>query len=86
MATVGKDQLGRKLLQLKETLDQQKTQRSELQGELKTLMKQLKDDHGVESVEAAEALIEKERAELDKLERDIRQGIEEIEQLMSQED
>ncbi len=83
MASNGKDQLGRKLLQIKEELEKKKSQRSELQGELKSLMKQLKE-FGVDTIEQAYKIQEKQSAELKKLEQSIQEGIEEIEQLMEE--
>jgi len=84
MAEPGKDQLGRRLLQIKEELEKKKTQRSELQGELKSLMGQLKD-LGIETIEQAETCTEEWEKELQGLEKTIREGIKEIEELMNNE-
>lgn len=83
MATSGNgENLGRKLLKMKEELEGQKSRRSELQGELKSLMKQLKQEFKIDSVEQAEKQIEKEEKELSKMEGSIIEQIEEIENLM----
>lgn len=82
MAGHGSDQLGRKLLHLKESLEKKKAQRSELQGELKSLMKQLKE-LGVDSVEQAQQVIQKQEQEIEEIARDVQAGITEIERLMS---
>jgi predicted transcriptional regulator len=83
MSSNGKDKLGRKLLQIKEELEKKKSQRSELQGELKSLMKQLKE-FGADTIEQAYKIQEKQSTELKKLELSIQEGIEEIEQLMEE--
>jgi len=78
------EDIGRKLLQLKEQLEEEKSQRSELQGEYKSVMKQLKDDHGAESLEQAEKKIKKEQEELQEMEESIRERVEEVESLMEE--
>lgn len=83
MASNGKD-IGRKLLQIRDELEKKKSQRSETQGELKSLMKRLKE-FGVETLEQAEKLIQKQEAELEKMQSTIEEGIEEIEQMMDDE-
>ena len=58
MATPRND-IGNKLLSLKRELEEQKSQRSELQGELKSLTKQMEMEFGVKTASQAEKLIEK---------------------------
>jgi septation ring formation regulator EzrA len=82
MGGAGKDQqLGKRLLQIKEELEKKKIQRSELQGELKSLLKQLKE-FGAETTEYAAKMIAKQEVELKNTERQIQKGIEEIKKLM----
>jgi hypothetical protein len=64
-------------------LEEKKSQRSELQGELKSLMKQLRE-FGVETLEQAESLIEKQKEELEGMEESIHSSIQEIEELMEE--
>lgn len=77
----GKDNLGQKLIEIKEELEGKKSQRSESQGELNSLMKQLKEC-GVETVEQAEELIRKQEKELQVMETEIEEEVEEIENMM----
>lgn len=60
MATHGQDarQLTARLTDLQARLDQARAHRSELQGELRSLIKQLKQGYGVDTLEAAEQLLE----------------------------
>jgi predicted transcriptional regulator len=83
MASNGKDQLGRRLLQIKEELEKKKSQRSESQGELKSLMRRLKEEFGVDTMEQAYRIQEKRAAELEELEQSTQEKIQELEQLMS---
>ena len=76
----GKDNLG-KLIEIKEELEGKKSQRSESQGELNSLMKQLQE-YGVETVEQAEELIRKQEKELQVMETEIEEEVEEIENMM----
>lgn len=82
MATHGREEpLGRKLLRIKEELEVRKAARSEKQGELKSLMSQLKS-HGANTLEQAEALIKEQDAELRQMETAIKEGVQDIEQQM----
>jgi uncharacterized phage infection (PIP) family protein YhgE len=81
MAPRGREDLGQRLLELKEDLEEKKSKRSELQGELKSLMQQLKE-FGVETFQQAESLIKKQEQELEEMEQSIRIGIGKIEDLM----
>jgi uncharacterized phage infection (PIP) family protein YhgE len=80
----GKNDIAQKLLLMKKKLEEKKSKRSELQGEMKSIQKQLEEDFQVESLEGAEALIEEEEEKLQKMEAEIRKGIEEIEGLMEE--
>ncbi len=81
MESNGADRLGRKLLKIKEELEQKKAKRLELQGELKSLMNQLKE-LGVNSLEEAEEMIHQMEKDLEKMRESIEEQIEQIEGLM----
>lgn len=81
---MAKKNLGQRLLDIKEHLEEQKARRSELQGELKSIMAQLKE-FGVDSLEHAAAKIKKEETELEKMEKTIRVQIEKLEEMMDDE-
>lgn len=86
MATFGgRGDLGQRMLQLKKQLEEKRESRSQLQGELKSLQKQLFEDFEVKTLEEAEALIAKTEKKLQKMEQEIRQEIEEIERLLEDE-
>jgi predicted transcriptional regulator len=76
------DNLGQRLLELKEKLETQKEQRSQLQGELRSLMKQLKDEFDVDTLEGAEALLEEQTEALNELEQELETKIKELEEEM----
>ena len=77
-----REQLGQRLLKMKDDLEQKKSQRSELQGELNSVMKQLQEEFGVETLEQAEERLEKEKQGLQEMETDVRERVEEIEEMM----
>lgn len=81
MESNGADRLGRKLLKIKEELEEKKAKRLELQGELKSLMNQLKE-LGVNSLEEAEEMIHQIEKELEEIRESIEEEIKEIEGLM----
>ena len=81
MESNGADKLGRKLLKIKEELEEKKAKRLELQGELKSLMNQLKE-LGVNSLEEAEEMIHQMEKELEEIRESIEEEIKEIEGLM----
>ncbi len=81
MESNGTDKLGRKLLKIKEELEEKKAKRLELQGELKSLMNQLKE-LGVSSLEEAEEMIHQIEKELEEIRESIEEEIKEIEGLM----
>ena len=76
------DNLGQRLLRLKEKLEKQKEQRSQLQGELRSLMKQLKDEFDVDTLQGAEALLEEQTEALDELEQELETKIKGLEEEM----
>lgn len=76
------ENLGQKLLDLKEQLEEEKAQRSELQGELKSVLKQLKQDFDVTSIDEAERQIKEYEEELEDMEAAIIEQINEVERLM----
>jgi len=66
---------------IKEELEEKKAKRLELQGELKSLMNQLKE-LGVNSLEEAEEMIHQMEKELEEIRESIEEQIEQIEELM----
>ena len=76
-----REQLGQRLLKMKDDLEQKKSQRSELQGELNSVMKQLQEEFGVETLEQAEERLEKEKQGLQEMETVVRERVEEIEEM-----
>ena len=81
MESNGADRLGRRLLKIKEELEEKKAKRLELQGEVKSLMNQLKE-LGVNSLEEAEEMIHQMEKDLEKMRESIDEQIEQIEGLM----
>jgi uncharacterized phage infection (PIP) family protein YhgE len=81
----GRGDLGQRLLQLKKQLEEKRESRSQLQGELKSLQKQLFEDFEVKTLEEAEALIAKTEKKLQKMEQEIREEIEVIERMLEDE-
>ena len=73
--------LGKRLLNLKEELETKKAERQELQGELKSLIKQLKE-LGIDNVEQAEKELKSNEIALVKMEASINEKIEEMENLI----
>ena len=59
--------LAQQLITLKETLDAKKAKRAELQGELKSLTKQLVTSFGVETIEEAEKQLKESNEKLEAL-------------------
>ena len=78
--------IAQKLLMMKKKLEEKKSKRSELQGELKSIQKQLKEEFHVECLEDAETLIEEEEKKLHKMEKEIQEGLQELEILMEGEE
>jgi hypothetical protein len=67
------------LLDLKKKVDRAKTTVSELEGQRKAQMKQLSDDWGCKTVEAAEKKVESMSNDIETLDKQIKKGIEELE-------
>ena len=76
------EELGGRLLKLKGIIENKKSERSELQGELKSITKQLKDEFGITAVEEAKQLQEEKEAERSELQDNIAAEIAGIEKLM----
>lgn len=74
--------LGSKLLSLKKRLEEQKSQRHELQGELNSLTKQMEQDFGIKTIDQAEKQIKKMQDEIEKMEKSIMSKIRQIEMEM----
>lgn len=74
--------LGSKLLSLKKRLEEQKSQRHELQGELNSLTKQMEQDFGIKTIDQAEKQIKKMQDEIERMEKSIMSKIRQIEMEM----
>ena len=87
MAISGSDKrLAQRLMDLKERIEKERRRRDEIQGELKSVLKQLKQNYSVETLEEAQELLEDMDARLQSIEADIREKIEQAEALLNQED
>ncbi len=84
--TGNRENIGRRLLEMKKQLESERQQRSEMQGELKGIMNQLAEEFGVKSLEAAEAQIAQKEQDIVQMEQDLRERINEIERLMEGDD
>lgn len=82
MGKPGKDELARRLLDLKNDLEESKSKRSELQGELKGLMNQLKEFQ-LKSVLAAEAKLAELDKQLEKLQSKLNDELKKAEEAFS---
>ncbi len=80
------DELARDLLSLKKELEGEKEQRAVLQGELQGVMRQLKEEFEVETLEEAKALIATNEKKLTTLRDEIETQITEIEEMMDPDD
>ena len=70
----------RELLDLKKKVDQAKTTVSELTGQQKSLMRQLKDDWKCNTVPEAEKKLKGIKTEIENLENDIAESTKELEE------
>ncbi len=78
-----KNDLGQRLLNLKQDLEEAKSKRSELQGQLKGLMKQLKDEFELDSLGEAQERIEELNEQLDALQNKLNTELEKAEEAFS---
>ncbi len=76
------EDLGRRLLDLKEQLEKQKQKRAEMQGELKSMNRRLEKEFGLDSVDAAEKYVEREEVDLQSIQEAISEKIDELEEMM----
>lgn len=74
------------LMSLKKDIEKTKTELSELKGENKALLKQLKDEHSCASVKEAEKKIQKLQDEIDELSLTIEEKTKELEETYLQDD
>lgn len=87
MATLTRStDVGQRLLQIRRELESRKETRSQLTGGLKNLQKRLSTDFKVESLEAAQKLLDKLAKEIEEAEKDLQKGLKEIEKMMEMED
>ncbi len=82
MGTSRNDDIGKRLLALKQEIEEQKIKRSELQGEQKTLVKQMEQAFGISTVDQAQELLADMELEIKELEEKVKKGIQEIERIM----
>ena len=83
MGTFGNEKnLGKRLLNLKEDLEAKKAERQELQGELKSLIKQLKE-LGIDTLEEAEKELKSNEKALVEMENSIKTEIQNLEDLVN---
>ena len=73
----------KELLELKADVEKAKTRVSELKGQQTTLMKQLKDEFDCATIEEAEAKMEEYTKVIHILEKKIKKGVEEVEQMLA---
>ena len=74
------------LLALKKKIDSAKSEVSELKGQLKTLMEQLKNDYSCNTIEQAEKKIKTINIDIDNLTTKIEEALEEINKKYNQEE
>ncbi len=86
MGASGSGDVGRRLLELKKQLEQEKQQRSEMQGELRSLMSRLEEEFGAKSLEDAQAQVKEKETALATMEQELAQQVEEIQLLMEGDD
>lgn len=68
----------------KEQIDEAKSKKSELEGSSKEILKQLKKNHGVSSIEDAQKKIVKLSKESEKLQKLIEKEYEELKEIMEE--
>jgi uncharacterized protein YicC (UPF0701 family) len=86
MAISGNDKrLAQRLMDLKEHVEKERRHRDELQGELKSVLKQLKQNYSVETLEEAQELLEDMDSRLQSIEADVQEKIEKAEELLGSE-
>lgn len=73
--------IGQRLLQLKKQIEDEKAKQSELKGELKSIMKQLKDEFNVQSLDEAAELLESMQEDLEKHRETIQEKLEKAKEL-----
>lgn len=77
---VNTDDLGERLLKIKRKLEKEKERKSQLQGELKSIMGQLEDEFKVSSIEQAEELLAEYKEKLQKMKASLHRKIEQLEE------
>jgi len=78
----GGGDLGQRLLRMKNELEDKKSELLQLQGELKSLMEQLEQEYGIDSLEQAEERIQKEEMELEQAKERILEKIGRVEKII----
>lgn len=77
---VNTEDLGERLLKIKRKLEKEKERKSQLQGELKSIMRQLEDEFKVSSIEQAEELLAEYKEKLQKMKDSLHRKIEQLEE------
>lgn len=77
---VNPEDLGERLLKIKRKLEKEKERKSQLQGELKSIMRQLEDEFKVSSIEQAEELLAEYKEKLQKMKDSLHRKIEQLEE------
>ena len=70
----------RQLLKLKEQIDGAEREASELEGQRKLYMQQLKDQHGCTTLEAAEKKLQRMEDEIEQKDKELRAALAEIDE------
>jgi predicted nucleic acid-binding Zn-ribbon protein len=68
------------VIALKEEIDKCKTEKAQLEGEQKAILKQLEEDWGCKSIKQAAKKVEEMESEIGQLETEIEEGLQELEE------
>ena len=74
--------IARKLIQLKEQLEEKKAEKSEFQGEYKSLVSRLKTEFSIEEVESIEARLKDLDTDIETLDESMADIIQEVEVIL----
>jgi len=72
-----------KLLQIKEKIDNAKTQQAEVKGQIRSIEDQIFTKFKIKAIDAANEQLKERAEELDKMEKDFKIGEEELEKVFS---
>lgn len=77
--------IGQELLKMKKELEDLKSKRTEVQGELKGLMKRLKEEFNIKTIEEGETEIKVQEDAINELSSELQEQIDEIKGMMKDE-